>query len=445
MPAANRIATLAATLLAAAASACSSTPSGTLALTTGGETDTFSRAPQPTSLHVDAVDAKGNVTHISQAALPATTIDLPDQDASETASVRITGLDATGNTLVWGQSLPFQFGALDGLTLDIFVQRTGELARMPNPLGTAPSAPLLTLVLGRYVVAAAGTASEIYDLLQWAPVDAPPTLPRAPLSLAAFGTQVLLIDASAATAFDLSDSTPTDIPVPAGGSYADVAGGATVVATDGTSFIVGATRAAGAPTASVLVVSTQGNLSFASLTTARAGAAATWVDGKGLVVTGGSAMGPGVEVLAEGGTSAVALAYPPDASTGGGAAPLDATHVLLAGGSMPDMSDPGVRSVDLGCPSACATAPWMTPPLGLASASVFALGATDALVVGGDANDATSAYRVSPPSSSGPMGAAVPVPFKVARSHARAIELPSGAVAVVGGDKTIESFATASP
>ena len=418
---------------------CSSTPSGTIALTTGGEMDTFSRPPAPTSLHVDAVDSTGTVTPISQTSLPATTITLPDQSTSTTAALRVTGVDATGKTLVWGESLPFEFAALDGLTLSIFVQRNGEFARAPSPLPIAPSAPLTALVEGRYIVTAGGNDAsqaanaQIYDTLGWATLVAPPTLPRAPLSMATVDTRLLLVDASAATFYDLSDSLFADVAAPTGGTYAEVAGGASIATPLGGMYIVGATRTKGEPTPRLLYVDPSGNLSFAALTIPRKGAAATWMDKRGLVITGGTSAGgtsPGVEVLTEGLAQATAYSFPPDATTGGSASALDDARVLLAGGVDAKGNDAGARVIDFTC--TCVTA-WKAPVIPLVSAQGFTLDASTALVVGSEASGTSHAFRMS-------ATMATEIPFKVSRKNASALRLPMGQVAVLGGDPTLESF-----
>src|ERR1039458_8405277 len=101
-----------------------------------------------------------------------------------------------------------------------------------------------------------------------------------------------------------------------------------------------------------------GNLSWLNLSTPRLGASATWVDGPGLVVAGGSATAPGVETLANGSTTAATLPYPPDPSTGSGMANLDnSEHVVVAGGVMPDGTDAGVRYIDVRC-GTCQALPW---------------------------------------------------------------------------------------
>ena len=435
----------------ACAGACSTNDTGTLSLLLGGETDTLSRAPAPTQLVVDTLDTSGRVTPLSTVSLAgsATTISLADASTSTVASIRVRGEDATGALLVWGLSLPVDFSAFPGgNTLGIFIQRTGELARMPSSLSNARPAPVVASVGARFVLLAGGTdpatalTSEIYDLAMWSPLDAPPTLPRMPKSLAAIGTTVLLLDEQAATWFNLDDSTTADAPAPPGGTYAEIAGGRTVVAPDGTSYLVGATRAAGDATARVLVVSPAGVLSFATLASPRLGAAATWMTGRGLVVAGGSAdpTAAGLELVGPGATNGVALPFASDATTGAGAAAIDTSHVLLVGGISKAGADAGARLVDVTCTAAnattsCAPAAWTAPlttPLTLAQA--FDLDGLSALVIGDDAAGATHAYRVT-------QAAAAEVPLKVPRSGGRPVVLSTGAIAIAGGATVMESFA----
>jgi len=434
-------------LLAAAACgavACTSKPTGTVTLTTGGETDTFSRAPAPTELLVDFLDVAGNVTSLTKTKLPADSVDLGDRDEQSIGSLRVHGTDEAGHVLVTGTSFPLEFGALAGISVPIFVQRANEMARMPDPLLTARPAPLVQMVVGRYLVVAggegdaAGTSADIYDIATLSRFDAPPTLPRAPRSMTALGTAVLLVADDGATWLELSDGTTTAVTAPSGGAFAEVAGGASVEANDGSSYVVGATRAKGDPTARVLRVAADGSLSFVTLTTARLGASAVWVEGRGLVVSGGSATGAGVEVVAAGGTGGAALPFPPDPVAGGGMSQLDATHVLLAGGADPAAADPAAaappRVIDLACGSGCAGAPWsVTMPL-LPTATLQRIDDASALAVGDDAQGASRAFVLR-------ATGAREVPFKAARRGARATHLLTPAIAIVGGANPIESYA----
>jgi hypothetical protein len=429
-------------VLGGAGFACSSSQAtATLKIVTVD--DPFTGPPAAATLDVDAIDVDGGaITSLAKGApIAQATVDLGDLSTDLVASFRVQARDSGGNVVAWGLTIPWAASDLASATLPIFVQRTGQLARMPGTLPDARTTPLLGVLEGGYVVLAGGddptlaSQTAIYDLGAWALLASPPVLPRAPLSMAVVGLQVLAVDGAGASWLDLGSSTSTGATLPPGGQWADVAGGATVVADDGTAYVVGATRATGAPTSAVLVASTNGQLSFASLASARLGAAAAWVQGKGLVVAGGSATAAGVEVLAAGAAAGAALAYPPDPTVGGGADPLDATHVVLAGGAA-NGATPDTRAVDLGCTASCAPSVWPNakPGVELVVAQAFATGASSALVLGDDASGASHAFTVGP-------NLTQEIAFKVARNHARGVRLPTGAVAVAGGANVMEELA----
>ncbi len=434
------------TLVALTAS-CSAKPSGTLRLVTGAETDTFTRNPPPATLRVDAIDSSNQEQTLASVSLPATTIDLGTMDEAAIETLRVSGLAANGSRVVFGQSIPIQLGALDGLTLPLFVQRTGELARMPGPLSDARGAPVLALMGGRFLFVGAGQddtlakTTQLYDFAQFAPLGSPPALPRVPESVAFVGTVAWLIDAAGASQFDFSTSGAiVNVTLPdggTGGAYADIAGGSTVIATDGTQYIVGATRQTPPPTAAVFAIDPNGNVSWQTLSAPRQGASAVWVDGHGLVVLGGSSTAAGVEVIANGAMTGAPLAYPPDSSTGSGAAKLDNGHVLLAGG-VASGGDAGVRAIDLACPAACAPTTWSDLPSALASAQAFAMDSANAVVVGDDMlSGQTHVYRLT-------TAGATELITKVTRAHARAIASPvgpPGSFLLAGGAPVIEAFA----
>jgi hypothetical protein len=260
-------------------------------------------------------------------------------------------------------------------------------------------------------------------------------LPRTPKSVVFVGTAAWLIDESGATGFQFAGNTRFDVTPPAGGSLADVAGGATVFASDGSQYVVGPTRTTGTPTRTVLAFDAKGSPSWVTLSESRLGAAAAGVDGRGLVVLGGSSLAQGVEIVSPGTTAGVALSYPPDPSAGSGATTLDGQHVLLAGGVTPMGQDAGVRAIDLTCNTQCAPAPWaaLSGALPLAIAQVFASDPASALVVGDDPSGTTVAYRVTATT-------ATPIATKVMHKGARAIVSPVGSIVLFGGAGEIESF-----
>jgi hypothetical protein len=440
-------------LPAAIALACSSQVSGTIALITGTGATTFTQTPLPTTLTITATDADGGVTVLSTSALPGTgDVTLPDQSTSVTAAITASATDDAGNTVIWGESLPVEFDNLEGVTLDIFVQRTGQLAVLPNPLSASVASPLLCILDGRFVLATGGSvvaeqeATQVYDLLTWTPLESPPALPVAPLSLACTGTQALLLNGTNSTFYDFSDSSYTQATAPTGGNFAEVTGGGSVPTPDGSTFIVAATNPTLGMTVSVLYMDSQENMVFAQLQNERSGAAATFVPttdslaGLGLVVIGGSGSAPALEVLAESAAQATSLTqFPPDSTVGAGATALDSKHILVAGGvDAMTKKDPGVRVYNLSCvpdggTANCAPTPWNAPMVTMPSAQAFAINATSAFVVGNDASNNTHAYKVTATS-------ATEITFNVPRKGATAVQLPTGPVAVVGGDVTMESF-----
>jgi len=346
-----------------AAAACNN-PSGTLALTTGGETDTFTRSPAPTSLLVEAVQRDGTRATLADAGLPSTSvIDLGSPSSTAVASIQITARDSSGTVRVSGASPFLEQLALDGVTLPVFVQRSGELARMPGSLPDTRTAPLLA-VSARGIYAAGGQLALLdagappvfgYDLVFLDQFGIECAATRTPRSMALQNAALLLVDDAGATVVDLSDCVSTDL----GGlsdagtpNWASVSGGATVIAEDGSSFIVGPTKSDTGSTV-VAKVDTSGVVTTSSFSTQRKGAAAAWATGRGLFVYGGSSAGPGAEILPSGATASYALNYNPDSTQGMKAAQLDDHTMLIVGAS--------ALTVDLGCASACAPQPWGQP------------------------------------------------------------------------------------
>ena len=439
--------------------ACSSNDNGTIQLVTGGETDTFSQSPQPTQLVVTAIDASGNKTQLATASLPTSSIDLGSQSETGVGTVVVEASDASGE-LVYGQSLGLEFGALANTTLPIFVQRTNEFARLPSPPSDTRSAPTLAIFSGEFLFVGGGSdptvaqSTQLYDFAQLGPLTAPPGLPRAPMSMPVVGTIGLLIDTQGATYYDFSQNAQTtDVTPPKGFTFADVAGGQVVYELDTNGnlamvFVVGATRTTGQQSRAVLQINPNdtsnpsyvtGNLSWATLTDFRLGATATWVPGRGLVVTGGSATAGGVEVIGPGQSNGMVLQPTPDASMGAGAVGLynDAQHLLVVGGITPTGQDAGIRKVDLS--GAAAPVPWGSLPVPLTSAAAFSFssgGQYDAIVIGSElASGLTHAFLVN-------STAVKEVPTKVPHKNATAIESPIGSIVIFGGASggEIESF-----
>jgi hypothetical protein len=438
----------------AIAPACKTVDNGTIQLITDEDAGTFTQSPAPTELQITAVEGPDASTVLATAQLPTSTIDLGQLSESAAAvSLNVTGYDSKNNRRVFGASLPVQYAALAGQTIPIFVQRSGELALLPGALSDSRAEPLLAVLQGEYLLVAGGSdpslaaTTQLFDFGAFAAYTAPPTLPAVPQSIALAGTVAWLINSTGATYFDFSSSAYLAVPVPSGGSFSDVAGGVTVIDANGAQYVVGGSRTTGSATKTILKIDPNdtsnanypyGNPSWIQLTTPRLGAAAAWVDSQ-LVVIGGnqSSDGPGVEVVNTAFTSTSALPFPVDLAIGVSAAPLDAQHVLLAGGVTPSVKDPGVRSLDLGCsPSASTTCftTWASLPFVLASSQTFAWTATDGLVVGSEIGVGnTHVFRLSPTS-------ATELPTRMPHKNATAVWSPVGSVVLFGGANGIESF-----
>lgn len=426
-----------ASALALGPTACSETPTATLTITTGDEADAFSRAPAPTTLIVEAVDLDGNVQELARASLPAGDISLGDKGRTDIGAIRVRATDAAGNVLLKGETLYVQFGALEDAPLDVFMQRVGELARLPRSAG-AGEAPLLGTTVARYVASANGTSLALYDLLQLKPLEDLPPLPRAARSFVTFGTAAIVVDEQGASTVDLSTGTSSDLAAPAGGTFAEVAGGATVSLPDGSAYLVGGTRATGGPSQRVLFISKDGVASFATLSSPREGACATWVEGRGLVVAGGGdAKAAGAELIPINSVQGTPLAFPADAVKGCGAAALDASRVIVAGGSGSSADVAGAapaRVLDLACTAECKPVAW-PGALPLVRAQAVTLAPNAVLIAGDDATAATHVFRASDTGSR-------EIALKAPRRGARLLPLPvKGTVAVVGGGAPIEQYA----
>lgn len=430
-----RSTTLVGTALTIAISSCSSAREATITLTTGEELDAFSRPPTPTLLVAESLDRDGNVTDVVRSPLPTSEISLGDKPRSGVGAFRVAATDAAGKVLLRGESQLVQFGALENASFEIFVQRTGEFARLPR----APS-PLdvthASLAVGRYILAASGTTTFLYDLVLLQPAASLPALPREAKSLATFGTAALLIDDTGATALDLATGHPSEVPAPTGGTFAEVAGGNAITANDGSVVIVGGTRSSGGATPRILLLSNRGEVQFGVLTTSRQGACATWVEGRGVFVYGGGvdAASAVAEIIAPGASLGTPVQLPADPVEGCGAAALDASHVLVVGGIRPGDTNTGsARVIDLACTVDCRPVAW-SGSLPRVRAEAFALGAAAALVLGNDQVGNSHVYRFAP-------GGFTELALKVPRRNAHLVGIGStGAAAVVGGAAAIEQY-----
>jgi hypothetical protein len=434
---------LAACALVGALSACSEPATLSLVVTPGYEEDAFSRAPAVTSLEIVASSPDGEIQRTATTS-PGGSFDLGEIPSTQYLDFELRGLDAEGQLVARGRSVTVPIGAIDtgdGVELPLFLQRLGETARPPGALAVAHLRAPAAIFGERYVLLSGGeraldasgaetdpASSAFYDLLAWGGA-AGGTLPRRPASLVVRGSAVLSIDASGATWVDLSTGTTSEAVAPTGLDFAQVAGGRTIDGLAGLSFVVGATRD-GEPTSAVLVVDDAGTLRAASLGTARSAAGATFVAGRGLVVTGGSALGAGAELVASDGTGTQPLPFASDPTTGAAAISLSGGGVvLLAGGRVGGLAAP-TRSLDLDCVASCAATE-------LGELAVPALAArglgydadTTVLLTGESPEGETLLFELEPAT---PL--VRPLPLRERRRGATAAPAPNGTLLVVGGE-----------
>jgi hypothetical protein len=446
----------AAALAVAIAAGCSSGDRTiTIELAVGHETDALDRSPAVTRLDVTATDGVGAVTRAS--ASPGGSFDLGSHSTSDILTIEATGWDAASVARVRGRSLSgVPIGDVASDVLPVFVQRTGEWARPPGALDHTHVRGVAGTVGERYLLvsggaSAASTSAPVakravaaYDLLGLGGATMS-ALPRAPSSLVALSTGVVAIDDGGASLVDLDAGSTSSLVAPAGlASFADVAGGATVLGPSGTAYVVGGTRS-GAATRAVLAVASDGSLSALALGTPRAGAAAAWIADVGLVVAGGSATGPGVEILSTGATKFASTAYGADATTGAAVATAAKGSFALVGGSVGGEAAP-TRTFALDCGATCAGAEvkGASLPVATARTAAYALGGQRLVVVADEASAAgtTRAFVVD-------LGArtATELPLREPRAGATPAPAPNGTLVLLGGVHpdgtpalTVESF-----
>lgn len=434
--------------IALALTACSHTPpSISLDITTGQETSAFTADPPVTRVDVEVKSLDGTEDRIISAA-PGDTFNLGSMSDTLQVSVEVTGYAADGTTVLRGRSLSGLLLSSVVGGLPIFAQRVNQWARPPSSLVQSHVSGVAAVLGERYLVLAGGTnaaqdtasdatKNDFYDLLELAG-QVPATADRVPESLVSLGSQMFSVNETGATMVNYEAATAVDATLPTGlMSFADVAGGRAIGATNGRTFLVGATRA-DAPTTAVLEVDADGTLRAYSLKTARKGAAATWVNGVGLVVVGGSddPASVGLEVLAETATSFESRGFPADSIEGADGTVLSSgTQILLVGGWLPDGTGAPTRLLDPSCFQDCPVKQLAPLPTTLGGVTAYALPGGRAIVVGDEPDSATSLTRSFlvdvNASATNPI---TEVPFQEPRRHATSIPAPNGTLAVLGGE-----------
>jgi len=444
--------------------ACSAEPlpAGHYDVTIGQETDTYSLEPAPVSFTVSslsATDSNASVTQVATSSQPITTIEVP---ATGTNWYTLTGDDADGNIRVQAASFAISGVTVAGYEYPLFAGRTDIFGRPPGEFLTAQGDhPPTGIVWGRYLWAAGGSSdtsltTDSYDLIGW--TEASPettdnsfatlTCPEQPCkfeSFAAFSyydsTSVyqfaLGIGADWAISLNVYDGTSKAVNVPENSftSWKDIAGGRTLTTAEGAVYIVGATRSSAESSAVVEIsAATSNQLEARTLNAARTGAAVTYLENIGLVVIGGNATEPGVEILASGGSTFTRLTYPADPVQGAAlvAANSPSSNIVWRMGGRDANGNPAPTVVyDLACVQDC-TSPKVLPDLYLDVPTATGFFSGDKHIVVGEQADGTMvAWRVTDT-------ATTLIPQRQPRRAASAVQLPNGFVALVGGTLLVD-------
>ncbi len=412
-------------------------PDGAYAITIGREDDTWARSPAVTEIDVVRVTGAGRQERVSRTKEPP---ELIHMGTSGRYWFAVEGLDEDGTLRAVGRSFSAESSEFAGAEIPLFVGRTDIFCRPPEGFAVAPGAfPPVAIVGGANLWVLGESDGEVvptdgYSLLSWSELQPPAMLaaldcPNSSCRFDSFAVggerYAIAIAGDKAIGIDSRDVYYAELQPPEGlDSWEDLAKGRTISGPRTTAFIVGATRDE-APTSGAALIDESGLVSAMPLNVARAGAAATWVDGRGLVVVGGSAEGAGVELAAVDTTSFVTLAYAPDPVTGAALLVEDERHLLRIGGRT-DAGEPApsVR-LDLGCGTSCA--PVLVPDLDLDIAHLVGFSnGTAHILVGQDEDDMTVAYRVTEETIES-------LELREPRQGASALALPTGHVALIGG------------
>ena len=425
--------------------ACSSPPLLNVEVSPGLEEGALLLDPAVTRIDLRASTPAGDDQVVrTTSAKPGGSFDLGELPDDLPVTFELTGVAADGSTVARGRSISVPVGSVsEGQTLPLFIQRLGGFARpLGNVVRSHVRAPggvfqerYLMLTGGDSASDAAGpqdaTFGDFYDLLAMAGADGK-RFPRVAKSLVVRDTQVLTIDDTGASWTDLSAASSVDATAPTGLAFGDVAGGAAIETPSGETWIVGATRDAN-PTAAILVVGKDAALSAKTLLVPRAGAAATWVSGTGLVVVGGSDVEPGVEVVPESGAAASAVPYPGDATAGAGLVPGVGSNVTVVGGVLAGQAA-STRSIDLTCAVDCVPVPVGNATVDtIASRARAFLVAGATLLVGDDPTGETRAFLVTI-GASDDTTSSVELPLRERRIGATPVAAPNGTLVIMGGD-----------
>lgn len=420
--------------------ACSdSLPEAQFRLSTGHDANVFSAEPRVQRLDVTRHAEDGAVEPVGSFAPPAENevLDI-GMGRGETAYFEVEGVDSEGKGRVFGRSYYVSPYALEGVTLSLYVGRKGRFGRpygeFWNEQGETPPVAHLG---GRFLVTMGATAKDAvvvdgFDFGTWgtdypAYVSCPVRNCRVESSAVVdYGLLVMLGDSWGAFAnFSQGSQAYGELNPPAGlETFGLVSGGKTVYGRDGSAYVVGPTREE-KPSQFVVRIGFDGQISAHQLAYERQGAAATWVEGRGLLVAGGSGAGAGAELLDQDTLVFEELDFAPDATTGSALFDIEARNVLRVGGRTPEGTSAPSVLLDATCSEACRAIPWGST-VDLDRVDVFRVDEESLLAVGTNAQGWMAARRIT-------QDGLEQVSLREKRRLASVIQTSLGHVAVVGG------------
>lgn len=418
--------------LAGAGGCSSGTSVVELDVVVGQETSAMTEDAPVTKVVVQGVSPEG--TTMSATAAPGGTLDFGDINGDLAYTFDVTGFDAQGNTVLRGRSVGGIIPSdLAGEVFPVFAERLGGWSRPPGALARTHTHAPAVAIGERYLFMTGGDAqedaveTEEYDLFWWEGAKGR-TFPFAAETLVSNVDSVLALGSDAIWLDSSGFASPT---LPSGlDSFEPLAGGSAVSSDDGRLFLVGATRL-DKPSDVVLEIAADQSVTVRKLVFPRAGAAATWVTDVGLVIVGGSATDQAVEVLPTQGTAFAVRDFPPDATTGAGAAASTLGTVILAGGTNNGVGAK-TRLFDPRCTSDCTMDALddATPDAALARTATFGLPGGRAVVVGDelDPKGQTRTFEINylKPASR-------EMPLREPRRGATPVPAPNGTLAILGG------------
>ncbi len=329
--------------------ACSKDEKPAFALqVTGGLESAPLAAPSIARVELRVRALSGDEKTVATATRASGGMDLPDAAKSGIGALAVAGVASDGSLAAYGRTVAMDLSGLATGSLPVLVQGAVTVARAVS-LPRAAHAPRCSVVGVRFMVVgdAASTALQVIDLLFLTVRDEPKALPFPPATLATAGDFTLALSKTGEAALvDHEKGTTTTPTPPSGVTFADVVDGEVVRGDDDATWIVGATRGAGA-TDTVLRLGSDGTIAARRLGVARTGAAATWIPGRGLLVAHGAPTGP-VELLAATATSATPLPFPALEGPGGALAAWDTGRAVRID------NEGKVTVLDLACATACA-------------------------------------------------------------------------------------------